>query len=79
PNPLIDALFDADRIVERFDDLREAVDAHASAFEIMVRNESNGDRLAASSVLLAVSLGHAPQDGMWLQTSELSVTSESSD
>ncbi len=61
PNPLIDALFDADRIAGRFDDEREAIDAHVRALEAMARSESNPDRIAAASALLAVSLGHSPR------------------
>jgi hypothetical protein len=61
PNPLIDALFNPDRIVGRFDDEREAIDAHVSALETMIRNEPNPDRLAAASAILAVSLGHSPR------------------
>lgn len=61
PNPLIDALFDSDRI-GRSDDEREAMDAHVSALEAMIRIESNADRLAAASAILAVSLGYSPHD-----------------
>jgi len=60
-NALIDALFDADLIVGRFDDEREAVEAHASALEAMIGIESNPGRLAAASALLAVSLGYSPR------------------
>ncbi len=60
PNPLIDALFDADRIVGHFNRDSEAVEAHVAALEAMIRNESHPDRLAAAAVLLAVSLGHSP-------------------
>ncbi|MGD0075757.1 MAG: YkgJ family cysteine cluster protein [Candidatus Binataceae bacterium] len=60
PNPLIDALFDSDRIAGSVNDERGAIDAHVSALEAMIRNESNADRLAAASALLAVSLGHSP-------------------
>ena len=60
PNPLIDALFDADRIVGRFNRDSEAVEAHVIALEAMIRNESHPDRIAAAAVLLAVSLGHSP-------------------
>jgi len=61
PNPLIDALFDVDRIVGRFEDGREAIDAHINALEAVIRSESNPDRLAAACALLAVSLGHSPR------------------
>jgi Fe-S-cluster containining protein len=61
PNALIDALFDSDRIADRCDGEREAVGAHVSALEAMIRSESNPDQLAAASALLAVSLGHSPQ------------------
>ena len=68
PNPLIDALFDSDRTAGRFDDEREAVGAHLSALEAMIRSELNPDRLAAASALLAVSLGHSPAMGIRLDT-----------
>jgi Fe-S-cluster containining protein len=61
PNPLIDALFDADRIAGRFDDGREAIDAHINALEAVIRSDSNPDQIAAASALLAVSLGHSPR------------------
>ena len=61
PNPLIDALFDSDGIAGRCEDEREAVGAHVNALETMIRSESNPDRLAAASALLAVSLGHSPR------------------
>jgi Fe-S-cluster containining protein len=62
-NVLIDALFDADRIVGRFDNEREAVEAHVDALEAMIGVESNPGRLAAASALLAVSLGYSPRVG----------------
>ena len=45
----------------RFEDEREAIDDHINALEAMIRSESNPDRLAAASALLAVSLGHSPR------------------
>jgi Fe-S-cluster containining protein len=60
PNPLIDAMFDADRIVGRLDDECAQIDAHVRALEDMIRNQSNPEYLAAASALLAVSLGHLP-------------------
>jgi len=60
PNPIIDALFDADRIVGRFDDSSAQIEAHVRAIEAMIQNESDPQCLAAASALLSVSLGHLP-------------------
>ena len=62
PNPLIEALFDSDRLVARLDNGADAIEAHVIALETIIRNESNPDRLAAAGVLLAVSIGRSPSE-----------------
>jgi Fe-S-cluster containining protein len=60
PNPLIDAMFDADRIAGIAE--AEIVTAHIERLARMIRCESNRDTLAAAAVMLAVSLGYSPTE-----------------
>jgi len=57
-NPLIDAMFDADRS-GAIDDA-EIVAAHVERLAAMIRRESNAELLAAAAVMLAVSIGQGP-------------------
>jgi len=59
-NPLIDAMFDADRS-GAIDDA-EIVAAHVERLAAMIRRESNAEMLAAAAVMLAVSLGYSPSE-----------------
>lgn len=60
PNPLIDALFDADRFAGRGDSGAATMRAHLEALNDLIRIEKNPASLAAAAVMLAVSLGHPP-------------------
>lgn len=60
PNPMIDALFDADRFVNTAS-INNAVVAHRQALESSTREEDDASILAAAAVLLAVSLGYSPR------------------
>jgi hypothetical protein len=65
PNPLIDALFDADRIVGASDissasSISALVAKHLDALEGMIEATRNPAILAAAAIALAVSLGYSP-------------------
>jgi len=63
PNPLIDALFDADGLCGLADDegaVRESVATHTRALEARIRSATEPRILAAAAVILAVSLGYTP-------------------
>jgi Fe-S-cluster containining protein len=60
PNPLIDALFDADRHAPSSASLDATVAAHVGAVEAMISCESRPAILATAAVMLAVSLGYSP-------------------
>ncbi len=62
PNPLIDAMFDPDRLgCSRVSDA-DTILAHIEVLSEMIRSETNPDALAAAAVMLAVSLGYSPGD-----------------
>jgi Fe-S-cluster containining protein len=61
PNPLIDAMFDADGIESgRLDDDARTIRAHVKRLAEMIRRESSAEMLAAAAVMLAVSIGYSP-------------------
>jgi Fe-S-cluster containining protein len=61
PNPLIDAIFDADAVGRREDDAA-VVEAHIQRLAGMIRRESDSQVLAAAAVMLAISIGLSPRD-----------------
>jgi hypothetical protein len=60
PNPIIDALYDPDRLGCRPDSETEFVAGHVREIERRIRDEHDLAMLAAAAVLLAVSLGYLP-------------------
>jgi Fe-S-cluster containining protein len=60
PNPLIDALFDADRFAGQQDSVTATIRAQIEALETLIRRQQNPAMLAAAAVILAVSLGYPP-------------------
>jgi len=62
PNPLIDALFDADGIVGRRDDEEAEMFVHIAALAVRVGKSTDASALAAAAVMLAVSLGYSPAE-----------------
>jgi Fe-S-cluster containining protein len=60
PNPLIDALFDCDQIGCSSPEESATISAHLARLGEMIRAESNADLIAATAVMLAVSLGYSP-------------------
>ena len=62
PNPLIDAMFDADGVGGEEQRVAAAVEAHIERLAEMIRRESNAPMLAAAAVVLAVSLGLSPRE-----------------
>jgi len=67
PNPMIDALFDADGAGCRRESVAATVDAHLSALSAMVRFASDAVKIAAATVLLAVSLGFSPREAVAIE------------
>lgn len=62
PNPLIDAMFDPDRLgCARASDA-DTISAHIEILSEMIRSEMNADALTAAAVMLAVSLGYSPSE-----------------
>jgi Fe-S-cluster containining protein len=61
-NPIIDAIFDPDSIGGARQKIDDAVAAHITALDAMVRRETDGDCLASAGAMLAVSLGYAPSE-----------------
>ncbi len=67
-NPLIDALFDPDRVsdqprlADHTGSVRQSVADHTRALEIQIRAVTDVSILAAAAVLLAVSLGYSPAE-----------------
>jgi Fe-S-cluster containining protein len=57
PNPLIDALFDADRFARGASDHAAVIESHISALTAWIAASRDASALAAAAVLLAVSLG----------------------
>ncbi len=64
PNALIDAMFDSDSIVRIRESIEDSVEAHWQMLATMIASEANPDRLAAAAVMLAVSLGYPPSEGL---------------
>lgn len=62
PNPIIDALFDADGAGGPRDSIRESVTTHTRALEALIRATTAPRMLATAAVLLAVSLGYPPAE-----------------
>ena len=62
PNPLIDAMFDADRFATESASEEQTVGRHIGALEEMMFAERDPARLAAATMLLAISLGFAPAE-----------------
>src|SRR5215469_3708938 len=62
PNPLIDAIFDADGAASAGLDDDATLAAHIERLAKMIRRESDGAVLAAAAVMLAVSLGFSPSE-----------------
>jgi Fe-S-cluster containining protein len=60
PNPLVDAIFDADSLGCRRDADEDTVAAHVQELEKRIAAESDPHVLAAAAVMLAVSLGLSP-------------------
>ena len=60
PNPLIDAMFDAEGVGDVSCDDAEIVAAHIERLAEMIRRESNPEILAAAAAMLAVSIGFPP-------------------
>jgi Fe-S-cluster containining protein len=61
-NPLIDALFDADRFVSGLSDPAIVVESHLNALAALIIESTDVAALAAAAVLLAVSLGYSPAE-----------------
>jgi len=64
PNPIIDAIFDSDRLGCARDNDAATVSAHLGVLATMIRSETNPATLASATVLLAVSLGYSPSEAM---------------
>jgi Fe-S-cluster containining protein len=64
PNPLIDALFDPDRLDTLRDSAAATVDVHLVALEQRILTESDPAAIAAAAVILAVSLGFSPAEAI---------------
>jgi Fe-S-cluster containining protein len=63
PNPLIDALFDADSVSRGIADSGEGIVArHVTGLRSMVERETNAGLVAAAGTMLAVSLGYPPTE-----------------
>lgn len=81
PNPLIDALFDADRFARGASDSSIAIESHVKALSTMIAESSDASVLAAAALLLAVSLGYSPTEAElpWAITSDRRKTSPRAD
>jgi Fe-S-cluster containining protein len=64
PNPLIDAIFDADGHGGYRESVAATVEVHAAALIDIARHECDGVVLAVAAVLLAVSLGYPPNEAI---------------
>jgi Fe-S-cluster containining protein len=64
PNPLIDSLFDPDSVAGTRGSPDDTVSAHLAALRAMLACESDGARVAAAAVTLAVSLGYPPGEAL---------------
>ena len=59
-NPLIDALFDSDRLANDFGD----VELHVQALARLINRIDDAPAIAAAAVMLATSLGYSPHEVM---------------
>ena len=57
PNPLIDAVYDADRVAGRCDSISQTIDHHVEALAALIDVTEDPAMLAAAAVMLSVSLG----------------------
>jgi hypothetical protein len=64
PNPLIDALFDADRLACHPDSTTARAAEHVDALAALIDATSDPAMLAAAAVILAVSLGYSPAEAI---------------
>ncbi len=62
PNVLIDALYDPDALDCLRDSIEETVAAHLAALARLILDENHAATLAATAVMLAVSLGYSPAE-----------------
>jgi Fe-S-cluster containining protein len=61
PNPLIDALFDPDRLGCGRPGAEETAAAHVAVLEQMALEARDGAAIAAAAIMLATSLGYGPE------------------
>lgn len=64
PNPIIDAMFNPDAHGCTRGDIDTTVTTHIALLDEMARRESDGARIAAAAVMLAVSLGYSPGEAI---------------
>jgi len=66
PNPLIDAIFDADTAVapRAFTDDLDLINAHISALAQLIRRAADPAMIATAATLLAVCLGYSPAEAI---------------
>jgi Fe-S-cluster containining protein len=64
PNPLIDALFDADRLACHPDSTTARAAEHVDALAALIDATSDPAMLASAAVILAVSLGYSPAEAI---------------
>jgi Fe-S-cluster containining protein len=64
PNPIIDAMFDADGAGCRRESIAATVEAHVQALSAIAQRESRAMVVTTAAVLLAVSLGYSPGDAI---------------
>jgi Fe-S-cluster containining protein len=64
PNPLIDALFDPDRLACHPDSTTARAAEHVDALAALIDATSDPAMLAAAAVMLAVSLGYSPAEAI---------------
>jgi Fe-S-cluster containining protein len=69
PNPLIDALFDPDRLGCRRGSAADTAIAHAAALDRLASSERDGAAAAAAAIMLATSLGYGPQHAIGIGAS----------
>jgi Fe-S-cluster containining protein len=63
-NPLINALYDTDRLVEHINSASAMVEEHIDSLAALIDATTNPAILAAAAVMLAVSLGYSPAEGI---------------
>ena len=64
PNPIIDALFDADAAACACAPIEHTVAAHIASIIDIAQSEPRAEILAAAAVMLAVSLGYSPTEAI---------------